>query len=156
MRRIWMIKDASGTAIGYIQQTQNALRGRIDTAAAEKERYIWFFFSDGTYERSSFAASGVEYEWTMRAAQLSDVCITSDGVRIADTGAEARMRFAQIQAANISAEAKYSVSETENEKKEETETLSDLQVFPELRWPPPLCWPGARYIGGVWRENQTI
>ena len=112
-------------------------------------------------------AGGQEQTWTDGGGTLTGAYIAADGEMLLDTGEAARQAFerARRKAAGMAKARQASVAagKSTTEQQEAAQPSGNAagqraapqtRSLPQRRWPPPPCWPEARYLDGRWQMPE--
>ena len=155
----FVLKDASGRAVGYVMQGTDAVRCRVGSAQGELN--IHLFFDDGSCEARVLEPQKEQrFDGTKR--RLTGAAVSADTMLLADTGEAARAAFErermQQQAAQRGQDhpvrrpqsAPPDRTEEARTAPREIRQTQTAYSLPQRRWPPPPCMPQAIYRNGRW------
>lgn len=168
MAKSFVFRDRERRIAGYLQQNRDEIRCRI--TGIEQEADLIVYHADDQETRLHMDAVGCERRFPDLGRPVSGaVVVQGDALRLftdvaaADAYERARRRKAEKQRRADSMPMRETVEKAaapEGEKAEEL-TLPDGKTeqpgysWPERRWPPPVCLPGAAYVQGRWMERET-
>lgn len=162
MGKSFVLKDASGRPGGYLVQGMRETCCRADTPAQQAV----LLFEDGTEETHALCG-GQEAHWPCGGRLLRGGFVCADGRLLLATGEEARGAFARRSTGARAAQGENRPdAQRPPETPEPARTLAPEanrpakpmetpRAWPQRRWPPPPCWPGAQYAKGRWREREA-
>ena len=168
MAKSFVFRDRERRIAGYLQQNCDEIRCRI--TGIEQDADLIVYHVDDRETRFHMDAGGCEQRFPDSGRYiLGAVVVQGDLLRLFtdEAAAEAyerayrRKKEKQRRAdrTTLREDAKKAAA-PEGEKAEEL-TLSDGKTeqpgysWPERRWPPPACLPGAAYVQGRWMERET-
>jgi len=138
MASSFVLKDTGGKPVGYLQQIGDKIRCRIHANIQQAEMML--LYSPEEWVQSILSGNGEECEWESGSKTLIGACLMKQGQLFSSTGDEVRRRYLHFAC-----------------KKGKTEPVLEKQTsvegFPERRWPPPPCVPGAKYVSGAWKTE---
>ena len=177
----FVLRDRAGHPAGYVMQGRGVVSCRACQLAQPAQLVL---MRGNEEESRPMPADGREQTWPDGGEPLTGAYIAADGVLLLDTGEAARLAFerASRRAAGASAararhqemigRAEKSAAEQETaQAPKETipastgaaqpsteaarQTASpQMRSLPQRRWPPPPCWPEARYADGHWQAPE--
>lgn len=179
MGKSFVMKRPDGSLAGYLMQESDGRTCFRAHALPEEGASLTLVFRNGA--QASRAVSGErEAAWTERSGDVEAAFVAKEGKLLMSTGErgrkayeaalehdEARRRAAkrreQDTAAGKPADMQEKASDEAPEKEPERakpalceeksvpQTVPNVHVLPERRWPPPPCMPGASYEEGRWQ-----
>ena len=161
MGKSFILKDRSGTAVGYFQQGIHSVRCRL--SSEEEGTEIILFYVGGKHNSRLIEETGKEMEWKEADGIVEEVVISRDGVIIAASSPQARLQFERMYSTVQTNKKRDNpsvlpVEETHESQQIEEENKSketaEKNRMPERRWPRPPCWQEAVYRQGMWTERQ--
>lgn len=144
---------------------------RCRASALERPAQITLVCEGSSVDREMLP-DGREYIWPDSGQTLTGAYVAAEGMLLMTTGEDARRAFLLRAEAGRRAElraradASRAAAEREEDRpgemaheetpagpeKEHTEAQRACEAaLPQRRWPPPPCWPQARYAQGRWQ-----
>lgn len=154
----FVLRGGNGALAGYLMQGQGELRLRAQ-GIPEGGAILMLMEKDGREREQRLLATGEEQRWTDPGKRLFGAYAMQGEKLLFCTGEEAKAAFLRRMAAaqrkkrpaQQTAQAE-KARETAQENEPPTGQAASAQTaWPQRRWPPPPCWPEARYEGGRWR-----
>ena len=163
MGKSFILKDRSGTVVGYFQQGIHTARCRL--SGAEEGMEIILFYAGGKQKSRRIEAAGKEMEWEEAGGVIDGVAIVRNGLLAAASSPQVRFRFEQMHSTAQTNEKKndpvgttdgkpHESLESEEENKSKKKKPAEKNMMPERRWPRPPCWQEAVYRHGMWMDRQ--
>lgn len=155
----FVLRSGNGALAGYLMQDKGELRLRAQ-GISEGGAVLVLMQKDGREREQRLLATGEEQIWPDPGIGLLGAYALQGEKLLFCTGPEAkaaclsRMASAQRQKkpARKTAQAKDVPKTAWREEPDATREAFGRSHLPERRWPPPPCWPQARYEGGRWRQ----
>lgn len=160
MGKSFVLKDASGRPGGYLMQSMREICCRADSPAQQAV----LLFEDGTAETHALCG-GQEARWPCGDRLLRGGFVCAEDRLLLATGEETRGAFVRWLASKRALPEKKRPAEGSTpelalkstplqENKQPIGTVQKPREWPQRRWPPPPCWPAARYVQGCWQETE--
>ncbi len=155
----FLLRGGNGVLMGYLMQGQGELRLRAQ-GIPEDGALMVLIEKDGREREQRLSATGGEQRWPDPGKQLLGAYAMQEEKLLFCTGQEAKAACLSRIASNRqkkrpaqrTAQASNApVAAQEKESSAGREAFGRIP-WPERRWPPPPCWPEARYEGGRWRQ----
>ncbi len=155
-----MLKNESGEIVGFLLQRKGRLVYRIK-GQGEAVRLTLLAQGEEAAE-FSVCCDGQEREMVYDGLQ-SDGAYVSLGT-LPYAWSDRRAQSLCTQKNRQEAKKIIEKSETECKKDDDTNVYQRDEALereparsslPERRWPPPVCWPQARYSCGAWGETEV-
>ena len=155
-----MLKNESGEIVGFVLQRKGRLiyriKGQGDAAG------MTLLEQGEEAAELSICCDGQEHEAAYDGMQSDGAYVTIGTVPFAWSNRRAK----ELCALKRGHEEKKNSGKSEMECKKDDSTsvyqrdeVSGREpmrrTLPERRWPPPVCWPQARYGSGVWGETEV-
>lgn len=160
----FVLRDRGGRTAGYVMQGMGVVRCRASQLAQPAQLVL---LRAGEAEERLMPAGGQEQTWTDGGGALTGAYIAADGEMLLDTGEAARQAFerARRKAAGMAKarQAAGAAGKSTTEQQEAAQPSGDAagqraapqtRCLPQRRWPPPPCWPEARYLDGRWQMPE--
>ena len=94
MGKSFILKDRSGTVVGYFQQGIHTARCRL--SGAEEGMEIVLFYAGGKQKSRMIEAAGKEMEWEEAGGVIDGVAIVRNGLLAAASSPQIRFQFEQM------------------------------------------------------------
>lgn len=152
MGNSFILKDASGRACGYLLARKETICCRVSCL---QEDGVLTVCTGGVAHSFALEDESEEHRFAFSGEEISSAFVTEDGrIRCATDWHEATVNHMGTDVPK--AQAKMSEKNDDKADKSEAVAKDALQTaqshgWPERRWPPPPCWPQAKYVGGQWR-----
>jgi len=163
MSRSLMLKNEAGRAVGYVLVRDGCLIARVTGADGQAALAV----KDEEGRRSAYPIDGDGLEWEAPyAGQEVIAAYVSQGdslIALANDESRAlflsREVFCGAETAPQKMENPPEFSSKEADSSVYTHKENDAPgeagaLWPERRWPPPVCWPQARYRDGRWTQEE--
>lgn len=167
MAKSFVFRDRERRIVGYLQQNRDEIRCRI--TGIEQEADLIIYHVDARETRLHMDTGGCEKCFPDSGRCISGaVVVQGDALRLFtdEAAAEAYERAYRCKTEKqrradrtLPREDTEKAAAPEGEKEEaalpDAKTEQPGYSWPERRWPPPACLPGAAYVQGRWMERET-
>lgn len=154
-----MLKTEEGKAAGYVLRLDHCL---LWSFKGSGEGGILSLLADDTVtEEIRVICDGCERETRYRGHVPDAAYVTVENALYAFTCRRARQAYEESQRKKneeraveekFSEPCKKEIPDSVYKKEEIGQLLTPAREWGERRWPPPPCWPNARYCDGMWAE----
>lgn len=164
MGKSFVLKDTAGHPRGYLLQQSGKICCRASLGALQAR--LVMLFEDGTQMQHEMQSDGTETSWPCDARKLCGGYACAENRLLLFSDEEARRAFERARirqkAVRTAAEEDGYEPKEEQSSKEPAPAPQETAAgeatieerLPQRRWPPPPCWPTARYVHGSWQENE--
>lgn len=154
-----MLRDERERITGYVLLFKDRLYARMDgdgEAAA-----LTVLAEQGTATELSLVCDAQEHILPFKDGGMTAAYVSRKGELLASTCPAAREAFHKTIAAaekrrekNVETCKKEAADSVYTERKQEPAwERASIRSGLQARWPPPPCWPTARYVGGAFTEG---
>ena len=160
MGNSFLLKDAAGRVCGYLIARSGEICCRIQEPASQS---ILQLCAEGKKTAFRLEESAAEQQFSFPGGRIAGAQVYAGGKLILATDwemAPARpdegVKAAQTEStprAEGGAQIAPALSPADAEAPPVCGKSWECSL-PQRRWPPPPCWPGAKYAHGAWREES--
>ena len=164
MGKNYVLKDRTGRPGGYLLESGGSLCCRVQTGG--QRATLIALFEGGVQETYTLSCGDGEQTWPCGARGLcgggvfaGDRLLLSSGEAATRAWERRRIRPAGESVPRRSEAARDRAAIPEHERHDNRAACEGADASPDVagherRWPPPPCWPEARYAGGHWQEGN--
>lgn len=162
MGKRFVLKDASGRPAGYVIADGADICCRVSGDGQGDARLI-ALFEDGERRAYALAPGGAEQRFPCGDGALCGGYVEAADRLLLATDARAREAFARspmrrraqpaAQARSDLTDAREQAMPPRPDETQQPDATARTDVMPQRRWPPPPCWPQARYAHGRWQDE---
>ena len=154
-----MLKSREGSIAGYVLLLENRLHYRVN-GGGESGQLVLLADQEVTME-TEIRCDSHEHQTEYTGREFTSAYAVSDGHLLTYTDPAAMNAFKAREDSGkeipkpVSEEKTSGLCKKDDPRcvyKEEEISGHAHTRYGDVRWPPPPCWPEARYVSGVWRE----